>query len=483
MTRANGSSPYVRLRIERATANQRVTRLDIVSAIERELASSSGIVGFRLPPARVLQHQLRVEKNTVNGAYRELAARGLVEGNGHGYVVAARRRPRRRAQSRPPALPELREARMVSASSSERRGINLGSPFIDPDLLPRERLAQCFRAVLKDTGLPYDYSAQGYAPLRALIAKRLMKRGIAARAEDIILTTGSQQAMDLVTRSLKKRTMAIENPTYGVGKRMFEVAGVGLTSLPLDPFTGIDPASWQERIESSRPALLYLTTNFQNPTGYSYSTAELHHVIALSKKFDVGLLEDDWGSDMLSYSEYRPPLRALGGENVLYLNSFTKKLLPSLRIGYMLANERTRHALLEAKHVATLGSATIVETVLFEFLDRGYYDEHLSALQAELDVRYHACIDTLESVMPEGVRWTTPGGGPTLWLELPRCVNLALLTERMAEKDVLLPTPLQDWFSGTPHLHGTRLGYAHLPVATMMESLERLSQEVRRQIR
>ncbi len=476
-------SPYLRLRIDQAGPERKLTALHIVASVEREYAAGLLPAGTRLPPVRVLQHQLGIAKNTVESAYEELVARGLIEGRSRrGYFV--RQDHRQRLKPVKPAVSMLFEVPPPrSAASHDRDLIHLGSTFIDHELLPRERLAQCFRAVLKAPGLPAHYSLQGHAPLREIIARRLAKRGIPAKAEDVIITAGSQQALDLVARSLRKRSVAIENPAYGIGKRMFEISQMQMVPLPLDPFDGIDLETWRRRIDAARPAALYLTTNFQNPTGYSYSTGELVHLLELSQELGFGLVEDDWGSDMLSYSDFRPPLRALGGKNVLYLNSFTKKLLPSLRIGYVLANEASRSALLEAKHVATLGNATLVEAALFEFLRRGYYDTHLRALQSELDTRYHACLATLASVMPEGVRWTTPGGGPTLWLELPRRIDLARLGERLLAKKVLLAATPSTWFFGEPHLHGTRLGYAFLPISALQRGLDLLAHEIRRELR
>src|SRR5690606_4637352 len=134
-----------------------------------------------------------------------------------------------------------------------------------------------------------------------------------------------------------------------------------------DPFTGIDLDRW-ERVLAKKPALAYLIPSFQNPTGYSYSSAELRGVLELCVRHGVAILEDDWGSDMLSDGEYRPMLRALGGNHVLYVNSFTKKLLPSLRIGFVAASRELVPSLVAAKRLSVLGNAWLTEAIVAEFL-------------------------------------------------------------------------------------------------------------------
>ncbi|HYM35326.1 MAG TPA: PLP-dependent aminotransferase family protein, partial [Steroidobacteraceae bacterium] len=378
MNKALAKSPYLRLHVEPGKARGGFTRFDIVKAVRREYDTGRLPAGSRLPPVRMLQHQLGIAKNTVHNAYEELVAQGVVDNRARrGYFVLAKSNQRAAREILAPAMPVLvkttsRSGRATKYARPNKTPIRLGSAFLDSELLPADRVAECFRAVLKRRGIQNDYDAQGFLPLRSVIARRLVKRGIPAQADDVIITTGSQQALDVVTRALQRHSIATESPAYSIGKQLFEMNQMDVTGLPLDPFDGIDIKVWRKLLALNRPSLLYLTTNFHNPTGNSYSTTELLQLIELSRELQFGLIEDDWGSDMLSYSEFRPPLRALGGSNVLYMNSFTKKVIPSLRLGYVLANEATRDSLLVAKRVATLANPTIIETVVYEFVERGY---------------------------------------------------------------------------------------------------------------
>jgi DNA-binding transcriptional MocR family regulator len=479
-------TPYLRIQIP-SSGNQ-IGSKNIVEALEKELKTGLVPSGMRLPPVRVIAHQLGLSKNTVQSAYEELEARGLIASRARsGYFVQKSASPYpKSSHSQPAPAPGLFVGKFPPVgrlSKQPAKTIPLGSVFIDRDLLPISKIEQCFRSVLKAPGLHYLYDNQGFEPLRKVIAKRLNARGISSHPDHIITTTGSQQALDVLARSLRTKSIATENPAYGLGKLLFEMNQMSVTGLPLDPFRGIDLKTWESAIAKNRPAALYLTTNFHNPTGYSYSTSELEAILGFSRKYNFGLIEDDWGSDMLSFSEFRTPLRTLGGENVLYMNSFTKKLLPSLRLGYLLANESMMPPLLAAKRVGTIGNPTLIEATLFEFLDRGYYDTHLKNLHTALDERYQACLSALESTMPSGLRWTKPGGGPVLWLELPKAVDLNQLTQHLSARGVSLDTRTTDWFFGKPHLHGIKIGYAQVCSKQMSQGIEILAQEIKRQLK
>ena len=418
---------------------------------------------------RALEKQLGLSKNTAQAAYDELVARGLVEAREReGVFVLSVQRPTQFAAVVSAPLPRFVAPPLPQPDLSPRGTTALSTVFIDPELLPTERIADCARSVLREK-MPAQYDAQGYPPLREAIAKRLQARGLDVEPGEVIITTGSQQSLDIVARSLVVKKIAVESPVYGYAKLLFETLGHELVGLHLDPFAGIDLAAW-DRALANRPALAYLIPSFHNPTGYSYTSAELRGVLDLCTKHGVAILEDDWGSDMLSDGEYRPMLRMLGGKDVLYVNSFTKKLLPSLRVGFIAAAPSLVPTLVAMKRLSTLGNAWLTEAVVAEFLDRGYYDTHLATLQRALDARYSACLEALDELMPDGVRWTRPGGGPTLWLEIPRTVDYDALEAHLARRGVVVSNASAA-FVGERHLHGFRLAYAYLSETEMRSAL------------
>lgn len=473
-------APFFSISIPAAQAGRRIQMQDVVDAVLAEVKAGHLPAGGRLPPVRVLERQLGLSKNTVQAAYDELVARGALETREREGVFVAR------GSADAPIYPEravpappLRPTPVLFQRKPPPGTTALGTVLIDPALLPKDRIADCIRSVLRVPGMNPLFDYQGHPLLRELIAARLTARGIAVTAAEVITTAGSQQALDVVARALDVRRIALEDPVYPHARALFESHGHTLTPLPLDPFGRLPLDRWEAALAATRPALLYAITSFQNPTGYSYATHELAFLLEQSERHGFALLEDDWGSDMLSDSDVRPSLRALGGKNVLYMNSFTKKLLPSLRVGFLVAPAELVPALVAQKRLSTLGTPWLTEAALAEFLDRGYYDTHLAELQRALDARYEACLEALRELMPEEVRFTMPGGGPTLWLDFPKRVSLPALAERLLTHGVFIEdtTPA---FHGAPHLNGFRVSYAYLAPEPLRKALELVAGEAER---
>jgi 2-aminoadipate transaminase len=485
---------YLRIHVGGDGPRRAWTASAIADLLADQLGALETSAGAPLPPASTLATRLAVPTSTVRAAYRLLAARGPVRGEPRGQRARARvtrpgaAAPRPRGARAPAATQVAAQAaelalRPVVPANRPARGtpgyITLSSAFLDPRLIPRREIVRCMRDVLRDPGPPTFAHVQGYPPLRRAIAARLQRVGIAADPEHILITIGSQQVIDLVARSLIVRRVATEDPAYIAAKALFTVSDLEVTGLPIDPFAGIDRARWRQLLTARRPALAYLTSSYQNPTGYSYSSDELHQILAWSQELQFGILEDDWGSEMLPGSEHQPTLRALGGDAVLYMNAFTKKTLPSLRVGYVVCSERTLPSLLQAKKLSINGFPAMIEEALFQLIERGHYDEYLARVRTELTARYHHCLALLRSLMPDDVRWTVPGGGPLLWLELPRRVDLPRLLADLEGRKILV-NPQDAAFFGRPHLHGFMLGYAFPDRAELTTALEILAELVAR---
>ncbi|MEM9158457.1 MAG: PLP-dependent aminotransferase family protein [Verrucomicrobiota bacterium] len=473
------SQPYLSFSLDLDRSANGTTTLQIVEALAAEIGGNGNAAGYRLPPVRRLALQLGVSKNTIQVAYDELVARGLVESRSRVglFVVDSSGGSGERVPEAEAFGPELLAWDGLAEVECDRGLTDLSNVFLDRNILPMERLTSAFRSISCEARFPEMYSLQGYKPLREKIAERLRYRGMDAEADHIVITAGSQMALDLAFRGLKRKVVAVESPAYYTQKLALVQGEFEVVKLPVDPFNGLDLDLWEAQIKKYRPSLLSVVPNFQNPTGYSYTTSERETILKWSAEYGFGILEDDWGSDMMSYSEFSPSFRSRGGTNVLYVNSFTKKLMPSLRIGYVLGNEKTVQSLARIKAYTSLGVPTLAEMGLFEFLDKGYYDAHLKSIQGIVDERYRSCLELLENLMPEGVKWTRPGGGPALWLNLPESIDLEKLSRGMKEEGYLIRT-VEGADAKESHLHGFRLGYAWGSTETLERALERLGREI-----
>lgn len=472
----------------------------LASLLAPQLAEAAP--GAKLPTTRSLALQLGCSPTTVATAYQLLADAALIARSGRdgrGFAVADREAPGGAAPRVGPPRPDgppPPELLPVFPANRPARGtpgyLTLSSAFLDPRLAPRDELAACLRRALRSPGLATYADAQGYLPLRQLIAQRLRRAGIAALPEHLLLTIGSQHALDLVVGSLVTRRVATEDPSYLAARALLQRRGLAITPLPIEPFGAqlgapfgcFDPARWRGLLAADRPALAYLTSSFQNPTGASYTSRELLQILEWSRELGFGILEDDWAEGMLPHGERKPTLRGLGGASVLYMNAFTKKTLPSLRVGFVAGDERTLPSLLQAKKLSINGSPALLEEALCDLIAGGHYDAYLQRAQREVAARYRHCLSALRALMPRSARWTLPGGGPLLWLELPRHVDLEALIVELAERKVLVSSQRAAFAAASrdarPHLHGLSLGYAFPDRDEMTRALEILADCLRR---
>lgn len=409
--------------------------------------------GHRLPPTRALADELDTHRNTIVRAYADLAAAGFVTSTvGRGTFVAPQAEAAHAPEPRPAGgLPWATLLSGVADAEPLRRGqrfsraasrdvINLTNMQPSPDLVPAELLRRCADHVLRAEGA----RALAYAPpeglprLRALVAQDLALSGVPATADDIVITTGSQQGLDLVARALVNPgdVFLVDPMTYTGAINLLTLAGARLAPVPSDE-EGPDMLSLA-RFRGPGVKGLYLMPNCRNPTGESVSAERRRALVAWSQESGVPLVEDDYGADLaLSGGPSPPALRGLDGD-VLHLGTFSKKLAPALRVGFLVAPPAVRRSIVAIKRAMDLGTSAFLQLVLAEFLERGYLRAHLGKSLPEYRARRDALDRSLREHAPSGVKWSVPERGVVLWLGLPSGIDAEEAFDEAARRGVLV---------------------------------------------
>lgn len=462
----------------------------IVDQIASRIVTGTFPAGFKLPPTRTLAAEIAAHRNTVVRAYDELEASGMVEtGIGRGTFVAARPAAvRPRSAPREAAFPWESLIANVSAVEPLRRFsqfarpihgpevVNLTQMQPPPDLLPVAEFRRTVDHVLKTRGS----RALGYAPregvprLRALIAEDLERHGVPARAEDVIVTTGSQQAIDVIARMFVAPGDAflVNRTTYSGAIDVLSAAGARLIGVPSDD-EGPDLAAL-ERLAGSRAKGIYLMPNCQNPTGEIVSKRRREALVEWSHRARIPIVEDDYGSDLVLDDEPLPPaLRALDGD-VIYIGTFSKRLIPALRIGFILCPPALRPHVTALKHAMDLGTSALLQHALAEFLERGYLRAHVRRVRDAYRERRDALEGALAADLPREIHWRSPRTGLLLWLPLPPGLTASEVTDEARRAGVLVASSAQ-FATGMAEEEGIRLAYCYEPPARLVTGAQRLA--------
>lgn len=451
--------------------------------------------GYKLPPTRVLARELATHRNTIARAYADLEAAGFVCGSvGRGTFVEEARPETRSVPRTPEAQPMpwtslvARAARPEVLGRAERWArrvdgrdvVNLARMQPSEDLLPAELMRRCMARVLAEHGS----RAMSYAPpegvprLREQIAQELSSRGVPATPEDVLITSGSQQGLDLVARTLVNpgETILVESTTYSGAIDLFTLAGARLLGLPCDD-DGPDPAAL-ERVNRSDVKALYLMPTGHNPTGRTMSAERRRALVEWSRAAAIPIIEDDFVAGLsLEDHEAPPHMRALDGD-VIHLSTFSKRLIPSLRVGYVVAPEALRASLRSMKRVVDLSSSAILQHALAEFIERGYLRAHMTRTTREYRARRDVLVAALRRSMPEEVVWHVPTHGIVLWLSLPPGLDPDAAYEEALRQGVLV-SPSTMWSVDPGPPAGLRLAFCAEPEARLVEGARRLGKALK----
>ena len=362
--------------------------------------------------------------------------------------------------------------------------ISLGGGVPDPASFPMEEIKRIILDVLEERGA----AALQYAPtegldeLRGEIAHFMSRRGVRAREENVLVTSGSQEALELIARVFidPGDPVLSENPTYLGAIQAFAVYGPRMVGVPMDE-AGLRVDAMEAALkrlggEGSRAKLAYLIPTCQNPTGRTMSVERRRAVLELAEEHDFLVVEDDPYSYFYLDGVEPPSLKSVDGSGrVIYVSTVSKILAPGLRLGWVVADEEIVEKLAIAKQGVTLQSPTLSMYVLLEALKRGLVDRQIPMLKEIYRVRRDAMLEALETYMPEGVRWTRPSGGMFVWLEAPERVDMDALLPLALTKYKVAYVPGSAFHVDGGGRNTARLSFSYPPLDAMREGVARLA--------
>jgi 2-aminoadipate transaminase len=346
-----------------------------------------------------------------------------------------------------------------------------------PETFPVEAIARAYADVLaREGGVALQYgTTEGHKPLRAFIAERMSARGRRVEVEDVVMTSGSQQGLDLVSRVLLDPgdTVVVESPSYLAALQVFTTAEARVVPVATDA-EGVRTDALAEVLAREKPKLLYLVPDFQNPSGTRLALERRAEVRRLAAQHRVAILEDDPYGELSFDGPRWAPLSAHDDEGVvIYLSTFSKTLSPGLRLGWVSAPRELLRAITVAKQAADLHTATLAQRAVARLLEDFDYEAHLRMIRDLYGRRAQAMQAAMTRHMPAGVRWNTPAGGLFLWAALPAEVDVSRTFQRALEAKVAF-VPGDPFFAGPPPGPHMRLNFSHRDEATIAVGIERL---------
>lgn len=443
----------------------------IALELARNIDAGIYVPGEKVPGIRALKERMQVSASTAVAAYRQLELDGYIESRPRsGFYVSKRANTR---FEEPAVLEDLprrpklvaQQARVLSLSNqiNNPKVVKLGAAVPDACYLPVQLVRKTTNEVLKrqsSAACIYE-EPLGALELRQQLSKRMAQLGCLCRPEEIIVTSGCQEAVFLALKSITKPgdVVALESPSYHGHVQIVEALGLKAVEIPADPRKGISLEALQLATDQWSIKACLLIPNFSNPLGAKMSEANKKALIKLANTTDMVLIEDDIYGD-LDFSHNRPrPLKAFDThEKVIYCSSFSKTIAPGMRVGW-LVSANYLEAVEYQKIITNVSVSPLPQMVISDILQTGRYEKHLRYIRVELEKSMSRIRAAVARYFPRETRMTLPGGGYVLWLELPSGVDALRISEQALAKGIsVAPGPI--FSSSGKYTNYIRLSFA-----------------------
>ena len=354
--------------------------------------------------------------------------------------------------------------------------ISFGGGLPNPKSFPHKEIAEVASEVLKyESSEALQYSTtEGYKPLREYIAQRYLKNGLKVDADEILITNGSQQGLDLVGKVFLNRDdgVIVERPTYLAAIQAFGMYEPRFHSVKLMD-DGPDTPALEKLLKQGDSKIFYCVPNFQNPSGISYSEEKRKEVAGIIQENNAVLVEDNPYGEIRFMGTDLPPIKKFLPNSVL-LGSFSKIVAPGIRLGWVVAGEEVMDKLVTAKQASDLHSNYLAQRMVHRFLTEYDVENHLNKIRSMYRRQRDVMVNSIEEYFPEGVICTKPEGGMFLWVTLPEGVSSMELFD-LAIKENVAFVPGEAFYADDPEINTMRLNFSNSDEKSIVEGIKRLS--------
>ncbi len=346
-----------------------------------------------------------------------------------------------------------------------------------PDLFPVEEIRDAADRVLTHYGtkaLQYGLS-MGYSPLREFIAERVASRGgVQLSADNILVTSGSQQALDVVGRAFLEPGQHVLccRPTYLGALQAFSFYGARYAPVDMDD-NGMMVEKVDPIIREYKPRLIYVVPNFQNPSGITMSEKRRQLLVQKAQQYSLPIIDDNPYGELRYSGTDVPSIKSIGGQAVVQLGTFSKIISPGLRIGWIAASRQTMGVFERVKQCTDLHTNEFAQYVIYEFVQNGALDRHIERIKAAYHARRDAMLRAMSEFFPDTVTWTKPDGGLFLWVRLPESADAGQLFHAAIEEKVAY-VPGKPFHPDGSGANSLRLNFSNASLENIHEGIKRL---------
>lgn len=463
------------MRIPLERKSSKAVYLQIRDRISRLIKSGALQPGDKLPSIRSMALNTGVNKLTVIEAYSVLEADGLIHARqGAGYFVSspAIACPQSACNFAPPQEVIVSEQKggsffnvyMASLNARQHSGMidfSSGFPF-EAGVEDLQRIARRAVKQISTTLFHYDLP-QGQLMLRQQISRLLVQRGLEVTPDRLIVTNGSKQALSLAIQHYVQPGdwVIVESPTYHGMLAILSDRGARVIGIPMTA-EGMNLELLEKYLYTHHPKIIYTVSTLHNPTGVTTSQFHRQQLLLLAERYNCQILEDN-AYEGLNVDPVPAPIKALDRKDcVTYIGTFSKTLMPGIRVGYMVVTGQHYQPLVERKLLHDLHGSTVSQAIVSEYLASGHYRRHLAHLRSQLLQSRNTMLSALERYFPTTASWTVPNGGLFLWVHLPANLPMQSIYQQALSRQVLVGDGMP-FFPGQQGYPAWRLNYSHTP--------------------